>query len=270
MSDASGRDEREETTDAAPASPAESGGDAASEPSTGEAFREQLAAAAERSGLGSLARDEKLDGREVLKAIGGVRGILEALVPGLVFLIVYTVLTSFLGQESGEALVPSLVASVGLAVVFTVVRLATKSQPTQAIGGLLGVVLSAALALWTGDARDNYVLGFWTNSAYVLGLLISLFVRWPALGLIVGALMGDGVAWRTRPRQYRLAQGLTLLWIGLFGARLLVQVPLYLADNVQALGAMRLLMGVPLYALVLVFTWLIVRAAWSAEPKPAR
>jgi ABC-type glycerol-3-phosphate transport system permease component len=232
-------------------------------------FARQFAAAAEKSGLGALARDERLTGRDLLGAVGGVRGILEALLPGLVFLVVYSSLTSFADWEAQAALVPALGASVGLAVVFTIVRIVTKGQPTQAIAGLIGVLASAALALWTGNARDNYVLGFFTNAGYALALLVSLLVRWPALGLIVGFLMGDGLAWRDDRRKYRAAQFLTLVWIGLFVARLVVQVPLYLVDNVEALGATRLLMGVPLYALVLVFTWLVVRAVYPSSRRVA-
>jgi len=209
-------------------------------------FARQFAAAAEKSGLGALARDERLTGRDLLGAVGGVRGILEALLPGLVFLVLYSSLTSFAGWEAQAALVPALAASVGLAVVFTIVRIVTKGQPTQAVAGLIGVLASAALAL-----------------------LVSLLVRWPALGLIVGFLMGDGLAWRDDRRKYRAAQFLTLVWIGLFVARLVVQVPLYLVDNVEALGATRLLMGVPLYALVLVFTWLVVRAVYPSSRRVA-
>ncbi len=241
---------------------------AAGRPDSGD-FARQFAAAAEKSGLGAIAREEKLTGRDLLTAVGGVRGILEALLPGLVFLVTYSLLTSVAGQDPQAALVPALAASVGLAVVFTLARIVTKGQPTQAIAGLIGVIASAALALWTGDARDNYVLGFFTNAAYAVALLISLLVRWPAIGLIVGFLMGDGVAWREDRRKYRAAQFLTLVWIGLFVARLVVQVPLYLVDNVEALGVTRLLMGVPLYALVLVFTWLVVRAVYPSAARSA-
>ena len=239
---------------------------ASSSPDASE-FGRQFAAAAEKSGLGALARDEKLSGHDLLIAVGGVRGILEALLPGLVFLVVYSSLTAFGGQDPQAALIPALAASVGLAVVFTIVRIATKGQPTQAIAGLIGVLASAALALWTGNARDNYVLGFFTNAAYALALIISLLVRWPAIGLVVGFLMGDGLAWKQDRRKYRAAQFLTLVWIGLFVARLVVQVPFYLVDNVEALGATRLLMGVPLYALVLVFSWLVVRAVYPSSSR---
>lgn len=244
------------------------GGDEPGVDAPGE-FGRQFAAAAEKSGLGALAREEKLSGRDLLTAVGGVRGILEALLPGLVFLLVYSGLTSFAGQDPQAALVPALVASIGLAVLFTLARLVAKGQPTQAIAGLIGVLASAALALWSGDARDNYVLGFFTNAGYALALTVSLVVRWPAIGLIVGFLMGDGLAWKQDKRKYRAAQFLTIVWIGLFVARLAVQLPFYLADNVEALGAMRLLMGLPLYALVLIFSWLVVRAVYPSSARTA-
>ena len=256
-SDAGGGDDA--ATDAADAavvaeSPAPSG---ASADEAGE-FGRQLAAAAERAGLGSIAREESLSGRDLLKALGGLRGLAEAILPGLVFLLVYT-----LTRE----LTWALVASFGLAVTFTLVRLVTRSQPTQAIAGLIGVAASAALALWTGRAEDNYVLGFYTNAAYATAILISLLVGWPLIGLVVGFLMGDGTAWKRDRRKYRAMQLLTIVWLGLFVARLAVQLPFYFAGNVEALGATRLIMGVPLYALLLVFSWLVVRAVYPASER---
>lgn len=238
-------------------------GDARDEGRDGQAadeFGRSVAAAAERSGLGRIARDETLTPADLVGALGGVRGLAEAILPGLVFLIVYTFT---------RELVWALTASLGLAVVFTVARLATRSQPTQAVAGLIGVAASAALALWTGRAEDNYVLGFYTNAVYAIGLLVSLLVRWPLVGIIVGFLKGDGTAWRHRRRTYRAMQFLTLVWLGMFVARIVAQLPFYFAGNVEALGATRLLMGVPLYALLLVFSWLVVRAVYPAKPTAA-
>ena len=116
-------------------------------------------------------------------------------------------------------------------------------------------------------ARPTDAASDGTSAAYALALLVSMLVRWPAIGVIVGFLMGDGTAWRQDKRKMRVAQFLTLVWIGLFVARLLVQVPLYLVDNVAALGVSRLLMGVPLYALVLIFTWLVVRAVYPSSAR---
>ena len=90
-----------------------------------------------------------------------------------------------------------------------------------------------------------------------------MIVRWPIVGLLVGALLGDVKAWRSDKPLARRYQIATFLWIGLFSARLLVQVPLYFAGQTELLGIFRIAMGVPLYALCIWFTWLLIRGSVS-------
>ena len=63
----------------------------------------------------------------------------------------------------------------------------------------------------------------------------------------------------------------TWLWAGVFGLRLAVQIPLYLqgSDAVGWLGTAKLVMGVPLFAVGLWITWLMVRGS-GAVPAPSR
>lgn len=220
-------------------------------------FGNQLADAARKAGLGKLAEDEKLSPSDMLAALGGVRGLAETILPGAVFLIVYTF---------AKDLFWALGLSVALGAVFTVLRIIGKTPVVQAVAGLIGAVASAALALWTGRGEDNFLLGLITNAAYAAALLISMLVRWPLIGLAVGYLMGDGLAWRESKRRFQAMQLLTACWLGLFVLRLAVQLPLYFAGNVEGLALTKLLMGVPLYALLLVFSWLIVKAIYA---KPA-
>jgi hypothetical protein len=49
------------------------------------------------------------------------------------------------------------------------------------------------------------------------------------------------------------------LWVGLFFGRLAVQLPLYLAENVNALGIARLIMGYPLFIACAWGTWLVIK-----------
>ncbi|KQQ00564.1 MULTISPECIES: DUF3159 domain-containing protein [unclassified Rathayibacter] len=212
-----------------------------------------IAQAAKRSGLGVLADGEPFDGRALLRTMGGVRGILEAVVPGVAFVLLFTV--------TGE-LVLSLVASVGMAVLFTVARILGRTPVVQAVGGLLGVVISAVLALVTGRAVDNFVPGLITNLAYGAVFLVSVLVRWPLIGVAAGYLMGDGTAWRADRRKRRLFSVLTLAWAGLFLLRLAVQYPLFLAEDTTALGTWKLILGLPLYAPLLVLTVLAVRSEY--------
>ena len=206
-----------------------------------------------------------------LDALGGVRGIVESVAPGLLFVVVYL--------AAGQRLVPALVAALGAAAVAVVVRLVQRTPVTQAFGGILGVGIGAFIALRTGQAEDYFAYGLWVNVAYLAGTLLSIVVGWPFVGLLVGLFAKDGpvtggswsaaVAWRADPvlrRRYALA---TWPWVAVFGLRLAVQVPLYLSAEVAWLGTAKLLMGVPLFALALWISWLLVRGS-GAGRAPSR
>jgi hypothetical protein len=225
------------------------------QPTTAEpTFAEAFSAAARKSGFGQVAPGETPTAGALLAAIGGVRGIVESVLPGFLFVIVFAIT-----QET----LPSVLIPAALAVVFVLARLVARSAVAPALVGLLGIALSAALAIFSGDARENFVLGFLLNGGYVVVLLASIIARWPVIGIIVGFLRSEGTAWRTDAAKYRVAVVATFLWTGLFAARLAVQLPLYFADQTGALGATKLIMGLPLYAAVLWVTWLLVRAVYT-------
>ncbi|WP_311245205.1 DUF3159 domain-containing protein [Microbacterium sp. WCS2018Hpa-23] len=226
-----------------------------------EPEREQSASDIVGAALGGAARRAGLDPNEsgathkvVWSAIGGWRGILESVLPSLAFVILFTL--------RPEPLILPLGVSVGLAAVFTIVRLVQKSPPSAAIGGLVAAAAAAALALWTGRGEDNFVPGLITNAAYGTAMLVSALIGWSLIGLAVGFLMGEGTAWRGDRRKRRAFFWLGVAWAALFFARLAVQLPLYLAGDVTALGTLKLIMGLPLFAPLIAVTWLIVRALY--------
>lgn len=205
--------------------------------------------AASYGASGTFRRDER--GQiDVLHAVGGVRGLLEATLPSLVFLI------AFLATEQ---LGFSLLFSVGVAVLAAVTRLAQRGNVVQALSGAVGVGVCALFARVGGHAIDYYVPGFWTNGIYLVATLVSMAVRWPLIGLFYGFLRGEDVAWRRDPRRLRAYQGGTAIFAGMLVLRLAVQLPLYAAGLVGALGAARLVMGLPFYLLVLWLAWLATR-----------
>ncbi|GAA1989092.1 hypothetical protein GCM10009777_25220 [Microbacterium pumilum] len=199
------------------------------------------------------------------RAMGGWRGILESVVPGLVFIIAYTVT---IDPSTGQGdLWLSLALSVGIAAVFVVARLIARQPVNAAVGGLIAAGVAAALAAFTGQASNNFIPGFITNILYGSAFLISALIGWSLIGLAVGFLMGEGTAWRRDKRKRRAFFWLAIAWASLFAARLIVQVPLYFADNVTALGTLKLVMGIPLFAPMVAVTWLAVRALYPPTPK---
>ncbi|MBT2567005.1 DUF3159 domain-containing protein [Arthrobacter sp. ISL-85] len=195
------------------------------------------------------------DGRvDVLKSAGGVQGIAESIVPGLVFLVAFTIT-----RELSLSLMAALASAAG----FTVVRLVQRRPLTQALAGIVGVGISAWLANTTGKAEDFYLPGFFTNGAYILAMVLSIAVKWPVAGLLFGFIRNEGVEWRkesARVKAYRLG---TWIIVAVLALRLIVQVPLYLmgTDGLAALATTRLIMGAPLYILGVWVAWLVTRPA---------
>ncbi|MCU1512130.1 MAG: hypothetical protein JWO34_1970 [Arthrobacter sp.] len=196
---------------------------------------------------------------DVLKSAGGVQGIAESILPGLVFLIVFTVT---------RELPPALIGSLATAAAFTIARLIQRRPLTQALAGVVGVGLSAWIANTTGKAEDFYVLGFFTNIAYILAMTLSVAFRWPFAGLIFGFIRNEGLEWRKHPARMKAYQIGTWVIVSVLVLRLLVQVPLYLMGEpgLAALATTRLLMGAPLYILGVWVAWLLTRPVPAPAP----
>ncbi|GAB2552055.1 DUF3159 domain-containing protein [Leucobacter ruminantium] len=219
----------------------------------------------DRGGLGRAVEaglhGEAVSARGVFEAIGGWRGIAEALVPATVYLACYVITR----DARMSAIAPLVLA--GAAFLWRLIR----REPVQAaLSGLLGVAVCVGVTLFTGRGEDYFLPGFWINGAWIAAHTISLLVGWPLIGLLLGFLRGSLTEWR-RVRVLRRAAALcTLVWIAVFGARLAVQLPLYLAAQegdvaaTDALGLARLLMGIPLFALAVLFTWLVLSRVGAA------
>ena len=151
-----------------------------------------------------------------------------------------------------------------MATSFAVVRLVSRTPLVQALTGLVGVGICALVALRTGNAEDFFLPGFYTNAANIVAMSISVAVRWPLAGLLFGFIRGEGVGWRDSPARVKAYSLATWIIVSVLALRLAVQLPLYLAGNVAALGATRVAMGLPLYALGLWIAWLVSRPAPAA------
>jgi len=194
-------------------------------------------------------------GIDLLSTVGGVRGILETVLPGFIFIMVFAL---------GSNLTWALVSSIGLGVIFMIIRLAKRSSLIQSASGLIGILICAFAARHTGNAKDYYIPGFYTSGAYLLAMIVSVVVRWPLIGLLFGFIRNEGVEWRNKADRLRRYQIATWVVIGVFALRLAVQLPMYYTDHVVALGLARALMGVPLYAAGLWFAWLLSKPAEAA------
>lgn len=103
-------------------------------------------------------------------------------------------------------------------------------------------------------------------------LTLSILVRWPAIGLLIGAVTGDPTGWRANPAVVRLSSRLTWLLVLPCVVRVVVQYPLWAAGMVGWLGATKILMGWPLQvAAFAAMVWLLAvgRTPMESEPEAA-
>ncbi|MBK9435474.1 MAG: DUF3159 domain-containing protein [Candidatus Nanopelagicales bacterium] len=189
------------------------------------------------------------------RAIGGWRGMFDSGLPAVVFVAVYLL--------NGRVLQPALIAALGAGVVILVWRLIRRQPLTQVLAGFAGVAISAYVSSRTGEARDFFLWGLIVNVAYGSAFLISLAVRWPLMGVVVGAITGDPTGWRRDPELRRIFAAATWVWVLVFGGRILVQVPLYLAGWVGALGTAKIIMGWPLFLFGAYVTYRLLRPVFA-------
>lgn len=195
-----------------------------------------------------------------LSSIGGVLGICEAIIPPLLFVLIFGLTASSQGLP-----VLAMALSAGAAVVFIAVRVVRREGIAQAVAGLVTVVASVVLALVTGKAENNFLPGIITNAIYGVVFLLSILVRWPLVGIALGLLSKKGHGWRANSHQLKVLSWITLMWVGMFAIRLLVEIPLFVTQNVAGLALAKLILGLPLYAPVIMLSWLFIRGMFIED-----
>jgi hypothetical protein len=244
----------------------------------------------------------------VLEQLGGWRGMVDASLPTVAFIVA----NALAGLRTG------IWAALASALLVFVLRLVRRESIQQAVSGLFAVGVAVAIAAASGQARDFFVVGILRNAAVGVVLLASIPVRWPLVGVVAEflapshlgvmaahALPGfrgrldrarttlhppdlpetDAVDpatgrrapdpeperhWRDDPRLVRAYAWLTVLWGGVFLVRAGVQWLFYRADDVTALGTVSLALGLPVTAAEIVVTlWVVSRMHRHRNPAAA-
>ena len=177
----------------------------------------------------------------------------ETALPAVAFAAVYPL--------SGSDTKASAAVAVGVAVILVLVRLARRESPRYVLPGLIGVAFAAFVAARSGKAENFFLPGLLANAAYATAFLVSIAIRKPLVGVLVAQLDGEAGRWQGDPARVRAFTRASWVWVGLFLSRLGVQLPLYLAGAVVALGIARTAMGIPLFAVGLWLTYRLVRRA---------
>ncbi|WP_036555507.1 DUF3159 domain-containing protein [Nocardiopsis sp. CNT312] len=226
---------------------------------------------------------EALVRSQLAKVLGGKRGMVEAAVPTLAFTLSYIVLsridgalTLFGGTYSDLRV--AITAGVVAALVLGAVRLVQRSTVQYVVTSLFGIGIAAVFAMRSGEAADAFLPGIIYNAVYAVVLTLSILVRWPAIGLMIGPFIGDKedlTSWRADPAVVSLAAKLTWLLVLPCVIRVLVQYPLWfmdhydIADTFALLGLAKIGMGWPLQVAGLAaMVWVLARGRTPLRQGP--
>lgn len=207
-----------------------------------------------------VAVTELTDEPSLIEALGGRRGMLDSALPALTFVISYLATSQNLTVALSAALV------VGGAV--AAVRLVRRDSLRHVLAGFAGVALSVIVVRSTGRPVDYFVPSLLANAGAAVAWAVSIWVRRPLLGVVVGAVTRS-TSWRTDPRLLHGYQRASWIWTGSFVLRVLVMTPLWLTDQLLALGVAKVVMGWPMVLVVIWLSWQILEPAYAARRREA-
>ncbi|WP_426244356.1 DUF3159 domain-containing protein [Nocardioides sp. LHG3406-4] len=220
------------------------------------------------TGTASVDTVEAVVRRQLSRALGGRRGMVEAAVPTILFTVMW--LTT---KELRLALYVSIAAAGAL----LVVRLVQRSTVQFCVNALIGIGIGwffvQRSAASGGSAEDQalayFLPGIIYNSAYAVVLSLTCLVGWPLVGFMVGSVAGDPTAWHRNRQVVRLCTALTWMLAVPCALRVAVQAPVWLAGKsasldpdtaVALLGVLKIGLGWPLQLATLGgMVWLLAR-----------
>ncbi|MFR9755075.1 DUF3159 domain-containing protein [Streptomyces sp. TR06-5] len=189
----------------------------------------------------------------LLEAFGGLRGFVETTLPGLVFILIYTI---------NQDVHASAIAALVLSGVMCVARLVGRSTVKHAFSGVFGVVVGVAFAVFTGNAKDFYLPGMLYGLGLSLAYLISAATGFPLLGIILGPVFKENLSWRHRnPGRKRAYVRASYAWGLIFLGKSAILFPLYFFADPTRFGWVTIALKIPPLLLAVYLTWIFLAKA---------
>ncbi|WP_327698161.1 DUF3159 domain-containing protein [Streptomyces sp. NBC_00459] len=202
--------------------------------------------------------DAQQDSRAVteaalFEAFGGLRGMIETVLPGLLFVTIYTI---------KKDLHSSAIAALAVSVLLVVVRLVKKDTVKHAFSGVFGVAFGVVFAMMTGNAKDFYLPGMLYTLGLALAYIITTLCGVPLLGLILGPVFKENLSWRTRnPGRKKAYAKASWAWGLILLAKCAILFPLYLWADTASLGWVLVALKIPPFLLAVWLTWVFLAKA---------
>ncbi|MEU4154898.1 DUF3159 domain-containing protein [Actinoplanes sp. NPDC026670] len=189
--------------------------------------------------------------------LNGRRAAVDASLPAVGFVVGWLAF--------GDSIWAGAIAAVIVAIGLSAWRLRKGDKPRAVLIGLLVVCVAALIALYTGKAENFFLLQLLSNGASALVWIISIVVRWPLLGIVVGTVLGQRTRWRRDPALLKAYSRGSWVWVAQYVIRVAVFLPLYQAGYLAALGTARVVLSGPLVAACLAVSWWVIRRNLPAD-----
>ncbi|WP_399930664.1 DUF3159 domain-containing protein [Streptomyces kanamyceticus] len=189
----------------------------------------------------------------LFEAFGGVRGMVETVVPGLLFVTIFTV---------NKDLHMSAIAALAVSLVLVVVRLVMKDTVKHAFSGVFGVAFGVVFAMMTGNAKDFYLPGMLYTLGLALAYIITTLAGVPLIGLILGPVFKENLSWRTRnPGRKKAYAKASWAWGLILLAKCAILFPLYWWADTTQFGWVLVALKIPPFLLAVYLTWVFLAKA---------
>ncbi|QGK68511.1 DUF3159 domain-containing protein [Allosaccharopolyspora coralli] len=189
--------------------------------------------------------------------LGGRTSAIDASLPPVAFGLAWWL--------SGQSVLVAGVAAVLVGLILAVWRLVRGARPAAVLVSLLAVLVGAVIAVRTGQAVDFFLVRLLSNAASAVAFAVSVAVRWPLLGVVVGTVLRQRTRWRRDPALLRAYGRASWVWVGQYLVRLVVFIPLWAANSVLGLTVAQVVLTWPLVALCIAVSWWVLRRSLPAE-----
>jgi hypothetical protein len=199
---------------------------------------------------------ESNDDRHPLNVLmGGPWGAVESMAPTVLFVLAYF--------ATGNNLTIAVVVSLGVAAILAAIKMRRGEKPVRVLAGLIGVAVAALWAAYSDDPLGFFQVRVLANILSAIAFAVSIPMKRPLIGVIVGPLMGTGMRWRHDPDLLRAYSRATWLWVILSLVRALIQIPLIATNQLAWLGATPFLFY-GLVAITVAGSWWVIKRTLPA------
>ncbi|MFJ5879701.1 DUF3159 domain-containing protein [Streptomyces sp. S1] len=189
----------------------------------------------------------------LFEAFGGLRGMVETVLPGLLFVTIFTI---------NKDLKTSAIAALAVSLALVAVRLLRRDTVKHAFSGVFGVAFGVVFAMMTGNAKDFYLPGMLYTLGLALAYIVTAIAGVPLIGLILGPVFKENLSWRTRnPGRKKAYTKASWAWGLILLGKCAVLFPLYWWADPTRFGWVSVALKIPPFLLAVYLTWVFLAKA---------